>query len=70
MQNLLKLQTDWEEVKERLKENDITLSDEDLQYQPGREQELIDRLSAKMKKSPEEVKSYIESLSANKPKAG
>ena len=70
MQNLLKLQTDWEEVKERLKENDVTLSDEDLQYEPGGEQELIKRLSAKMKKSPEDVKSYIESLSANKPKAG
>ncbi|HTE08296.1 MAG TPA: hypothetical protein VK628_06000 [Flavitalea sp.] len=70
MQNLLKLQTDWEEVKERLKENDVTLSDEDLQYEPGREEELIERLSEKMKKSPEEVKSYIESLSANKPKAG
>ncbi len=70
MQNLLKLQTNWEEVKERLKENDVTLSDEDLEYQPGQEEELINRLSGKMKKSPEQVKNYIESLSANKPKAG
>ncbi len=70
MQNLLKLQTNWEEVKERLKENDVTISDEDLQYEPGGEEELIKRLSAKMNKSPEDVKRYIESLSANKPKAG
>jgi hypothetical protein len=70
MQNLLKLQTDWDEVKERLKENDVTLSDEDLEYQPGQEEELINRLSAKMKKSPDDVKKYIESVSVNKPKAG
>jgi hypothetical protein len=64
------LQSDWEEVKERLKENDITLTDEDLRYEPGREHELIERLARKMEKSREEVIAYIESISANTDKSG
>lgn len=67
---ILKLQSDWEEVKERLKENDITLTDEDLRYDPGHENELIDRLVRKMEKSREEIIAYIESISANTDKAG
>lgn len=70
MDNKLNLKTHWEEVKERLKENDMNLSDEDLAYQPGKEEELFRRLAKKINKSPDEVKEFIESISANKPKAG
>ena len=38
---ILKLETPWEEVKERLKANDINLTDEDLDYDPGQEEELL-----------------------------
>jgi hypothetical protein len=70
MHNRLNLKTSWDEVKERLKENDMELSDEDLEYEPGKEDELLKRLEAKLNKSPEQLKQYIESISANKPKAG
>ena len=66
----LRLQSDWETVKERLKENNISLTDEDLDYEPGNEEKLLNLLSRKMKKSREEVAAYIESISANTDKAG
>ena len=66
----LNLHAPWEEVKERLKENDIPLTDDDLQYEPGREDQLLERLAAKMKKTKEEVKSLIESISSNERMAG
>jgi len=64
------LHAPWEEVKELLKENDITLTDEDLNYEPGKEDELLQRLHKKMNKSPEEIKAYIESVSSNSGMAG
>ncbi len=70
MDNTLNLKSSWQEVKERLKENDAELSDEDLEYQTGKEDELFKRLQGKMKKSIPEIKEYIESISANKPQAG
>ncbi len=66
----LNLKTPWHEVKEKLKENDVTLTDEDLEYEPGKEEELFTRLSAKLEKNEEEVRRYIESISANDAKAG
>ena len=66
----LNLKSPWPEVKERLKENDISLTDEDLEYREGAENELLSRLSAKMQKSEDEVRRYIESISANDDKSG
>ncbi|MDF2379903.1 hypothetical protein JMG10_00385 [Nostoc ellipsosporum NOK] len=66
----LKLENSWEQVKERLKENNIQLTDDDLHYTPGQEEELIDRLAKKLGKDPRSVKEYVESISANKDKAG
>jgi uncharacterized protein YjbJ (UPF0337 family) len=65
----LKLEAPWDEVKEKLKENDITLTDDDLQYTPGDEDALLGHLARKMGKSEDEVKGYIESVSSNKGKA-
>jgi hypothetical protein len=65
-----RLHAPWEEVKELLKENDITLTDEDLKYEPGKEDELLQRLHKKMNKTPEEIKAYIESVSSNTGMAG
>lgn len=66
----LKLENSWEQVKERLKENNIQLTDEDLHYTPGHDQELIDRLAKILGKDPRSVKEYVESISANEDKAG
>lgn len=69
MTNTLQLHAPWSEVKEKLKENNIGLTDEDLHYEPGNEEALLERLQQKMKKSRDEVKGYIESVSVNKGKA-
>jgi len=66
----LNLQASWEEVKERLKENDHSLTDDDLEYSTGNEEELIDRLQKVLGKSREQVIAYIESISANTGLAG
>jgi hypothetical protein len=70
MDQQLNLRSPWPEVKERLKENDLSLTDEDLDYQPGQETDLLERLSRKTNKSPQDLRIYIESISANEDKAG
>lgn len=61
----LKLERPWEYVKEMLKENDLELTDEDLYYVPGREDELLERLAKKKNRTKQEIKILIESISAN-----
>ena len=65
----LKLQAPWEEVKEKLKEANTELTDSDLVYEPGREEELLQGLAGKLKKDPADIKAWIESISFNKGKA-
>ena len=63
MDTQLKLESPWEEVKERLKEVNNALTDEDLVYEPGQENELLERLAKKMNKDVASVKGWIESVS-------
>ena len=65
----LKLQKPWEDVREDLKENNIYLTDEDLDYQPGKEDQLLERLEKKMMLSKEKIKELIESISSNEGRA-
>ena len=65
----LKLEAPWEEVKELIKENNIELTDDDLVYTAGKEDELLNSLAAKMNRTPEQVRILIESLSSNKGRA-
>ena len=69
-QNKLRLQAPWEIVKERMKENDINLTDEDLEYIPGEEEELIQRLEKILNRSHDQVIAYIESIASNENLAG
>lgn len=62
----LNLSAPWDQVKELLKEANFELTDSDLEYTPGKEEELLERLSIKLKKDKSAVKDYIESVSANK----
>ena len=66
----LHLDAPWDEVKELMKEANHELTDEDLEYEPGREEELLDRLSNKLNKSKQQVKALIESISFNRGFAG
>ncbi|MGK2862736.1 MAG: CsbD family protein [Chitinophagaceae bacterium] len=69
MDTQFKLNKPWERVKETLKEINVDLTDEDLVYTPGEEDQLLERLENKMNKSKAEIKALIESISANKGKA-
>ena len=66
----LNLQASWEEVKEKLKENDHRLTDADLKYTVGNEDELLDRLEKVTGRSREQIIAYIESISSNSGLAG
>jgi hypothetical protein len=66
----LNLHSPWEDVKEKMKENDPNLTDDDLTYEPGKEGELIERLEKIMNKPPEKIIAYIESISSNQDLAG
>ena len=61
----LKLETPWEEVKEKLKEINGDLTDEDLAYEPGEELNLLERLARKMDRDVPAIKAWIESVSFN-----
>lgn len=67
--NSLYLTAPWAEVRERIKEANIELTNDDLQYTPGKDEELLQRLGKKLDMTPENVKAWIESISANKGKA-
>ena len=66
----LSLGSDWEDVKSKIKETNISITDEDLEYEKGKEDELLERLAKKMKRSKEEFRAFIESISVNKDLAG
>ena len=66
----INLQASWDEVKERMKENDPSLTDIDLIYVPGHEEELLLHLEKIMNKTRPEVIAYIESISSNEHLAG
>jgi len=68
--SVLRLHASWEKVKERMKENDINLTDEDLEYEPGKEEVLLQRLEKVMDKPRHLVIAYIESISSNEDMAG
>ncbi len=58
--NKLQLKGSWEQVKGRLKQSYGTLTDDDLTYAEGKEDELIGKLKAKLGKSEEEVRKLLE----------
>jgi hypothetical protein len=66
----LKLEAPWPVVKERMKESNIDLTDADLEYTPGKEDELLKRLEKILNKSRPEIIAYIESISSNRDLAG
>jgi uncharacterized protein YjbJ (UPF0337 family) len=70
MNKKLSLGSNWEEVKAKIKEKNIEITDEDLRYEEGKEDELLERLSKKMNRTIEDTKGYIESISENKGLAG
>ncbi len=51
---------DWKTIKGKLKQNYAELTEDDLVYEEGREQELIGRLQKKLGKSAEEIRKMLD----------
>lgn len=60
--NSLQLKGTWNEIKGKLKQKYGDLTDDDLTYTEGQEDELLGRLQQKLGKSKEEVKKLIDEL--------
>jgi uncharacterized protein YjbJ (UPF0337 family) len=58
----LQLKGSWNEVKGKLKQKYAQLSDDDLAFAEGKEDELLGRLQQKLGKSKEDLRKEIESF--------
>lgn len=52
----------WGEIKGKLKQQFATLTDNDLMYEEGKEEELLGRLQKKLGRTKEEVDEIIRRL--------
>ncbi len=60
--NLTSLKGKWKEMSGKLKQTYADLTDDDLLYVEGKEEELIGRLQAKLGKSKEDIHKLIDSI--------
>ncbi len=60
--NKLKMRGSWNEVKGRLKQKYADLTDDDLMFAEGKEEELYGRLQKRLGKSKEEIRKEIEKI--------
>ncbi|MEP2668241.1 MAG: CsbD family protein [Cyclobacteriaceae bacterium] len=60
--NKLELKGNWNEVKGKLKQKYGQLTDDDLRFAEGKEDELIGRIQKKLGKTKEEIKEELTAL--------
>jgi len=60
--NKLKMRGTWNEVKGKLKQKYADLTDDDLMYAEGKEDELFGRLQKRLGRTKEEIKQEIEKI--------
>ena len=60
--NTTEMKGNWNELKGKLKKSYAELTDNDLLYEEGREDELYGKLQQRLGKSKEEVKKLFEDL--------
>lgn len=60
--NKLQIKGSWNELKGKLKQQYGNLTDDDLVFSEGKEDELVGRLQKKLGKSQDEVRQIIEKL--------
>ena len=58
----LQLRGSWNEMKGKLKQKYGQLTDDDLEFAEGKDEELLGRLQQKLGKTKEELRREIESL--------
>jgi uncharacterized protein YjbJ (UPF0337 family) len=60
--NKLQFKGSWNEIKGKLKQSYGDLTDDDLMFAEGKDDELVGRLQKKLGKSKEEIRQMIEKL--------
>lgn len=58
----LKFKGNWNELKGKVKQKYANLTDDDLLYEEGKEDELLGRLQKKTGKTKQEIKNWIDTL--------
>lgn len=58
----LELKGRWNELKGKIKQQHADLTDDDLKYEEGKDDELFGRLQQKLGKTKDEVVAWIRSL--------
>ncbi len=57
-----KMKGNWNIIKGKLKQQYADLTDDDLKYAEGKENELLGRIQKRTGKTKDEVKDYIDSI--------
>lgn len=60
--NALKIKGSWNEVKGKLKQKYAKLTDDDLTFAEGKDDELLGRLQKKLGKTKDEIRKELETL--------
>ena len=60
MPNSNEIKGSWEELKGKLKKSYADLTDDDLMYEEGQEQEMWGKLQQKLGKTEKEIKSLLD----------
>ncbi|MEO8515374.1 MAG: CsbD family protein [Flavobacterium sp.] len=60
--NINELKGKWEEQKGKLKQKFANLTDDDLLFLEGKEEEMLGKLQAKLGKTKEEIRKIIQDL--------
>ena len=62
METKLKIKGNWNQLKGKLKQKYADLTDDDLMFTEGKEDELLGRLQEKTGKTKEEISNMIDDL--------
>lgn len=60
--NKIAMKGSWKEVAGKLKQKYAVLTDNDLMFEEGKDEELLGRLEKKLGKSKEEIRTMIEHI--------
>lgn len=66
----LQLNRPWPEVRDKLLEAEPMLTEEDLAFEDGNSNALLERLAARLGRSVEHVKGWVESVAFTDGQAG
>lgn len=58
----LELKGNWNELKGKIKQSHADLTDDDLRYEEGKDDELVGRLQKKLGKTREDIITWLKSL--------